>query len=319
LTGTSHEKKGVGCQDASDVKILSNGWAVAAVADGVGSCKYSDVAAQMAVDVALQVCAEAIEEEPDCELLKVIEEAFFHAEQEIDKYSLAQGHPLSEYDTTLSLVIYDRRYVSYGHCGDGGIVGLHANGDYVKITSPQKKDGIYVIPLRAGKESWVIGDVEGEFASILLATDGVYDTFFPYLLKGQPVEVYVPLIRYFMDNNLLKATNKNIKAIRQERIDFLSSDSCASITDDKTILVLISDEIKPKEKPPEFYAEPNWNSLQLGWNKIAYPHLYEKDHEDRDKAQDENQDGDKHKSDDQSKDENEGEDSSESDDSDRNR
>jgi len=276
LTGTSHEKKGVGCQDACGTIVLNNGWVVAAIADGVGSCKYSDVASQIAVDVSLQVCADAIEEEPDCELLKVIEEAFIQAEREIDRYSLAQDHPLSEYDTTLSLVIYDGGYVWYGHCGDGGIVGLNKNGDYIKITTPQKKEGIYVVPLRAGKESWIIGDMEEEeFASILLATDGVYDAFFPYLLKNQSIEVYVPLIRYFMDDNLLNISKKNIKAIEQERVDFLCSDSCTSITDDKTVLVLFSDTVRSKEKSADFYAEPDWETLQLEWNKKAYPHLYE--------------------------------------------
>ena len=273
--GSSHSKKGVGCQDANNCVLTENGWVVAAIADGVGSCKYSDVASAIAVNVSVRVCVDEINKDGDqCDLLKVIEKAFTQAEREIDNRSFSEGHLITEYDTTLSLAIYDGKHVTYGHCGDGGIIGLTPEGDYVKITLPQKSEGIYVIPLRAGKDSWIIDCAKEEFASILLATDGVYDTFFPYLLKGQPVEVYVPLIRYFMDNNILKVSSKTIDAIDKARKDYIDSDTCSSIVDDKTVLVLINETILPKLKDNSYYTEPNWDALQLAWNKKAYPHLY---------------------------------------------
>ena len=275
--GSSHKQKEDGCcQDyCMTLALDNNNLVIAAVADGVGSAKHSDIAARMAAEISVKTCANLItDSDTDYDFIEVIEAAFIQAESEIDKFSLAKGHPLSDYDTTLSLVIYDGINVTYGHCGDGGIIGLTDDGDYVKITTPQKSEGIYVIPLRAGKDTWIIDYAEGEFASVLLATDGVYDTFFPYLLKGQPVEVYVPLIRYFMDNNRLNIPEIDVAVAGQERLDFICSDACASITDDKTILVLVNGDIKPKEKPPEFYEEPDWEFLQLEWNKKAYPHLY---------------------------------------------
>ena len=280
IVGTSHEKKGSICQDANKIKRLDNGTVIAAVADGVGSCKYSDVAAEIAVDVSIRVCAEEIDFNGDSfDPQKTIEEAFAQAEREIDEHSLSESHLITDYDTTLSLVIYDGKHISYGHCGDGGIIGLTNEGDYIKVTIPQKNEGVYVIPLRAGKDTWVIGKSDEEFASVLLATDGVYDIFFPYLLKGQPVEVYVPLIRYFMDNGILKASEETIDAIGKERESYLSSEACISITDDKTVLVLINGEVQPAQKEDSYYAEPAWDELQLGWNKKAYPHLYEKKEE----------------------------------------
>jgi len=276
LVGSSHLKKGIGCQDSNKTVTLNNGIAIAAIADGVGSCKYSDVASSIAVDVSVRVCFDEIKANGGGDLLKVIEKAFTQAEREIDERSLSENHPITEYDTTLSLVIYDGKHITYGHCGDGGIIGLTNDGDYVKTTSPQKSEGIYVIPLRAGKDTWIIGKAEEEFAGVLLATDGVYDAFFPYLLKGRPVEIYVPLIRYFMDNNVLKVSEKTINAVGKEREDYLNSEACVSITDDKTILVLINGDIRPKKKNDSYYAEPDWETLQLEWNKKAYPHLYEK-------------------------------------------
>jgi serine/threonine protein phosphatase PrpC len=282
--GSSHLKTEGQCQDASKFCLMENGLAIAAIADGVGSCKYSDIASRIAVDISVQVCLDEIGKNNNkCDLLKVIEKAFIQAETEIDKYSLSKKHLITDYDTTLSLVIYDGKYITYGHCGDGGIIGLTNTGDYVKVTTPQKTNGIYVVPIRDGKKrvgkdawEWEIGRKEDEFASILLATDGVYDIFFPYLLKGQSVEIYVPVIRYFMDNNILEISDETRDFVEKKRKDYLNSAACASITDDKTIVVLINGNIHPKLKEKAYYAEPDWNTLQLEWNKKAYPHLYEK-------------------------------------------
>ena len=126
--------------------------------------------------------------------------------------------------------------------------------------------------------------MEDKLASVLLATDGVYDIFFPYLLKGQPVEVYVPLIRYFMDNTGIHVSEYSIGDITEERRNFLNSSVCEAITDDKTLLVLINGSIIPKQKDASYYAEPNWDALQLEWNKKAYPHLYEKKKDKNTKA-----------------------------------
>jgi len=276
VIGSSHEKQGTKCQDANKIRKLANGTVIAAVADGVGSCKYSDVASQIAVDVSTAYCESNLN---ICGFADLIEAAFVQAELEIEKQSMQDNQPLPEYDTTLDLVIYDGKRITYGHCGDGGIIGLTNKGDYIKVTTPQKKDGMFVIPLRSGSKdknnTWVFGCAEDDLASVLLATDGVYDIFFPYLLKGQPVEVYIPLIKYFMDNNEINVSKDNIETISEQRKVFLNSDTCKSITDDKTLLVLINEDIMPERKDDAYYEEPDWEALQLEWNKKAYPHLYE--------------------------------------------
>jgi serine/threonine protein phosphatase PrpC len=155
--GSSHSSSGTGNQDAKKIGIAENGWVVAVIADGVGSCKYSDVASSIAVDTSVRVCLDEIKTGGEnVDLLMIINKAFTQAEREIDERSLSENHPLSEYDTTLSLVIYDGKHITYGHSGDGGIIGLTNAGDYVKITTPQKKEGQFVIPLRAGKDTWII-------------------------------------------------------------------------------------------------------------------------------------------------------------------
>ncbi len=279
IIGTSHVKKGSVCQDSSKAQRLSNGWVVAAVADGVGSAKHSEIASKIAVDTVTQICCDRINKHTKiAELKTIILDAYRIAEKSIEEFAEKQNDSITEYDTTLSMVVYDGEKVVYGHSGDGGIVGLTTDGKYIRITTPQKaEDNVCVIPLRAGESSWVIDECHERLASVLLATDGVYDTFFPYLLKGQQVEVYVPLIRYFMDNNWLKATENNLSEIDESRREFLQSDAYSSVTDDKTVMVVLNPKIMPAFQDEEYYAEPDWNKLQLEWNRKAYPHLYAKD------------------------------------------
>lgn len=277
IAGSSHVAKGSPCQDSHCCRILPNGWIAAAIADGVGSAKHSEIASKMACDILIETCKEQITEDTKfLEAKNIIAEAYKRADLRIKEYVNQSGDLITDYDTTLSAVIYDGKSLAYGHSGDGGIVALTYDGDYVKITEPQKaEDGICVVPLRAGEKHWVFGECELAAASVLLATDGMYDSFTPYLLKGQPVELYIPLIRWFMDNNVIGITQENRQETEESRRRFLCGDSCKSITDDKTIMVVFNQDIMPKQKEDSYYAEPNWAKLQELWNQMAYPHLYE--------------------------------------------
>ena len=278
LTGTSHLKNETVCQDANKIDRAKNGWVVAAIADGVGSAMHSDVASKIAVEASVKSCISEInnaKDKPD--MPKIVENAFTQAFNEIDKTCWSSEHVVTDYDTTLSLAIYDGKHIAYGHSGDGGIIGLRMDGEYVRITEPQKTEGIYVIPLRAGKDTWVIGRAENEYAAVLLATDGVYDAFFPYLLAGKP---YVPLVRYFCDNNVLKLSKETVEEVAKSRESFLSSDACAAITDDKTLVVIVNTAANPELQYDSYYEEPNWQELKLEWDKKAYPHMFGKDEQE---------------------------------------
>lgn len=279
LIGSSHLKRNIGCQDSNKMVLLSNGWVVAAVADGVGSAKHSDIASGIAVDTVIEICNNHIGEQTKLNDVKeIILEAYKKAEERIEEYVKSHNDDIFDYDTTLSMVVYDGENLVYGHVGDGGIIGLTNEGRYEKITLPQKaEDGICVIPLRAGQDFWVIDEAKGKYASALLTTDGMYDTFYPYLLRENNPDIYVPLIRFFMDNNVLFATADNIKDIEISRMQYMQSEAYASVSDDKTIAVVINPDIKPELQDDSYYSEPDWEKLQLEWNRKAYPQLYKKD------------------------------------------
>lgn len=286
IVGTSHVSKNTPCQDSHRYETLDNGWLVAAVADGVGSAKHSEVASKMACDVFVETCKALITKDTVITDTKaILADAYKAADTKIKDYVYGIQDLITDYDTTLSTVIYDGKHLVYGHSGDGGIVALSFEGDYIKVTEPQKADdGVCVIPLRAGEAHWEFGECDADVASVLLATDGVYDNFMPYLLRGQPVEFYIPLIRWFMDNSGIGITCENREQVEESRRNFLCGDSCRAITDDKTILVAFNADVVPALKEDSYYAEPDWAKLQEAWNRKAYPHLFKNEPQNTESA-----------------------------------
>jgi hypothetical protein len=185
-------------------------------------------------------------------------------EEEIEKHDRLP----EEYDTTLTAVVYNGRKIVYGHVGDGGIIGLGSFGDFVKVTEVQKgEEHNMVVPLRGGPNYWVFDYSEEEFCSILLLTDGLLDIMLPSLLKG---DIYINYVRQFMDMNILGLTKDNYGPVSKKIEDYLESDNLSFVTDDKTMVGLINDEIVPQEKEPTYYEEPDWNKLKNDLRAALY-------------------------------------------------
>lgn len=273
--GTSHIKKGTVCQDYSAASILKNNWVVVAIADGVGSAKHSDIASKLAVETIINVCKSYLIEESfnHINIEKILVYAYTMANLKIATYVHEKNEEIEDYDTTLDCVIYNGDSVFYGHSGDGGIIGLTVDGEFIKITCPQKgEDGNSVIPLRAGVSSWEFGCLDKRFVSVLLATDGIYDTLCPHLLMETETGIYIQLVRYFMDNSIVNANANNIGEIEKDRMDYINSDDYSIVTDDKTLFVLINPNVIPNQMDEAYYMEPDWEKLRAEQQRKLYPH-----------------------------------------------
>lgn len=317
LTGTSHIKKNVGCQDAHKIKKLENGWVIAATADGVGSAKHSAIGSKIAVETTVDSCEKSMLSDHNTDNIKsVITDAYKCALESIVHEAEKSGNRIEEYDTTLDLVIYNGTTIIYGHSGDGGIIGLTTFGEYVSITSPQKGiDYISVMPLRAGPGSWEIDRYEAELSTVLMVTDGMWDILKPYLLAREKNNIYVPIVFLLSDFNCYKneddpevVINNSIEAFLNNEMDeecfyqrmsaglkqyfeeksvtnIIKSISAYnypfalmnSVTDDKTVVGVMNGENIPQANDPAYYKEPDWKKLQEDWNRLAYPHLYAED------------------------------------------
>ena len=276
--GLYHKKNNTVCQDAHKIIKCNDSYVIAAVADGLGSEKYSDVASQMAVNIATDYCSKNIKVEHADAVLNVIKDSFAIAQSQIEKYATEKEHELDQYDTTLSLVIFDGENVYYGQSGDSGIIALTNDGLYKKVTEQQRDEDGRVYPLYFGEEKWVFGKFPDKVVSVMLATDGMLDIFFPIYIRNEPVDIYVALAQYFMNPESLSIDSLGEEYVEQKISEFMDSISESKVNDDKTIVVLVNPDAQMTKQKDEYYEEPDWDSLinkyEEEWKKAAYPHMY---------------------------------------------
>ena len=290
LTGRSHLKSDTVCQDANGVRILSNGWAVAAIADGLGSVKHADLGASIAVSVALDFIEKHIPLKwHDGSIVSLLQTAFNAALNSINESALKHKHELSEYDTTLTVLIYNGMNVIFGHVGDGGIIALSPFGEFSLLTEAQKGEQFNMtVPLRHGPDYWVFGKSRESVCALTMMTDGIYDFACPWKLAKNDPPIHIKFIRPFMDRNILNVNNqKDSKDAEKEIMAFFSGRDSDHITDDDmTIVGIINTDIKPKLMPEAYYAEPDWERIEKENRKRLYSDEDEQDHEAESPAQD---------------------------------
>jgi serine/threonine protein phosphatase PrpC/cell division protein FtsL len=264
LVGRSHLADEIPCQDAHGVKRLGENLIAAAIADGLGSAKYSDIGSTTAVETVLHFIEENMPLKWHEDTLKaMLLMAYTTAFKAIRKIAEEQGCDVREYDTTLTTLIYNGVNAVYYHVGDGGIIALSKYGEYSMLTSPQKgEEHNMTVPLRRGPDYWVFGSSKESICSLLMMTDGIYDIACPPKLAKSEQPIWIQFIRPFMDTNKLPVkTEEDFKKVRDSREAFFSGDDeiVKAITDDKTMVAVINTDEKPELKD---YPSPDWSSMQ---------------------------------------------------------
>lgn len=147
VCGSSHEKLGTPCQDASFWSIHEEGIFLAAVADGAGSASHSDLGAQ----IASQTAVETLKAEPDLEnrLLNnsrtfktVLTNALKSALRAVKKEAKTQGVKPRELASTLITIIATPKIVATAQIGDGAGVIQTQQNELIALTTPD--NGEYV-------------------------------------------------------------------------------------------------------------------------------------------------------------------------------
>ena len=204
VQGKYHKELDLVCQDDNRSRVLTSGYYMAIVADGVGSAPHADVGAQIAVDRLFRYCDERIQKGMSPEQqIDILRDGYEYAFGETLEYVDARQEDICAYDTTLSSVIYDGQRVVFGHAGDGGIIVRYADGLIAPVTKRQKgADGISVIPLRAGADYWEFGYTTMDVAGVLLATDGLLDGIFQPTIVNLPQDREALLSRKFSKDNV---------------------------------------------------------------------------------------------------------------------
>lgn len=276
--GTYHVKNNTPCQDAHLFKKINERFCIGAVADGLGSELYSDIASKIAVEKSVEYCSANIDETmPAEDILSVIKDAFSHSLSAIEEKAKEDKNAFDQYDTTLVVVVYINGTIYYGNSGDSGVVVLNSDGAYENVTEQQRDENGCVFPLCFGEEHWVF-DTKENVASVLLATDGIYETLFPYLLKGEENEIYIALAHFLMSNDTLGFNENNTDEVNKKMGAFIAGIPGEQVSDDKTVLVMLDDSVATSKQPDEYYAVPDWAALKKKrdeeYKKKAYPHLF---------------------------------------------
>jgi serine/threonine protein phosphatase PrpC len=275
LQGSSHIESNIECQDSSDVKELKNGWIIAGIADGLGSAKHSAIGSKTAIDSVISFIDLHIPKDlsnfEEKNLIPYLKVAFLEAQKQIEQKAKQDGNPISEYDTTLSVAIYNGVSVVFAHCGDGGIISLSEFGEYCLLTQAQKGENEafnVVKPLRSGIDSWQFGNANS-ICALILMTDGIYDKACPPILQldKDSSPIHIDYIRNFIDRNILKLDDENDFVQLESQIkDKFTNDK--DITDDKTIVGIINTNTKPDIKD---YKKPDFAALKKIQSDGLYP------------------------------------------------
>ncbi|WP_034451159.1 PP2C family serine/threonine-protein phosphatase [Butyrivibrio sp. AE2032] len=265
IIGRAHKSKDGVCQDASAIDKLENGWVLAVTADGLGSAPNAKEGAETAVKVVREFAKENYpsvwHEESLISFLRV---AFHKALKSLKNLAIKNNNSLSDYNTTLTIAIYNGICLVHGNVGDGGIIALSPYGDFSILTEAQKGESFNeTIPLQAGPDYWRFGVSSEEVCAFSQMTDGIFDVVCPWILSKTNQPIYINFVRPFMDENLLNVSTEDDFAKTQEEIEiFLNSSCCKRITDDKTIVGVINTDVIPEIKPETYYAEPDWIALK---------------------------------------------------------
>ena len=255
--GESHIKRDVPCQDFSAVQRITlprtrQELVIAAMADGVGSCDYADQGAQMAVESAVSAAAgflEAMDEtladdasfDVNAYMADILRKSFHAALDSVEQLAAEKELPFIEFDSTLTLTVYDGDYVWFAHCGDDGIVALYRDGSYEMITRRHKDpvDPMYMIPFSM-KEYWQFGRTEKKTASYAMMTDGVLDHCVDIAAMNH--RVYFPFLRPALTS--VMRTEEDVEAARADWDEYLGgSDKYpvsfrTEVTDDITFVIV---------------------------------------------------------------------------------
>ena len=276
LIGSKHEASENGvCQDSCDVAILDNGWIVAAIADGLGSARRSELGSSTAVNTVISFVNDNYPGEWHEEsLIALLRVAFCKALSAIKMLSEVNNDDLCYYDTTLTAAIYNGTNVVYGHVGDGGIVALSSFGEFSVLTETQKGEAFNeTMPLRAGPDNWIFGTAKDNVCSLIMMTDGIFNIALPWILAQTDQPININFVRPFMDINVLKVSTKDDFETAQTEIeDFFKTSYKAQITDDKTIVGIINTDVVPEIMPSEYYVEPDWDLLDKNHHDKLYKH-----------------------------------------------
>ncbi|MBE6543721.1 MAG: protein phosphatase 2C domain-containing protein [Ruminococcaceae bacterium] len=194
--GRSHIASGTPCQDRCCYRKAGNSpYSILAMADGLGSCAFSDIGAYVAVNSAADLLMKGLSSQSEPlskdDIHKLLYSAMEAAYDNVEKSANDSQQLLYSYQSTLTLGVYDGTDLYYAHVGDGGIIALDSARQLKMITKRHKgKERHSVYPLQS-KDTWEFGFAK-DICAFFMATDGVLDYVVSDPSDGE--KIYYPFL-----------------------------------------------------------------------------------------------------------------------------
>lgn len=197
--GISHLVRNMPCQDSS-ILIQIGDWYLAAGGDGLGSCKHSDAASQIAVNTLCRFIGYAFPNSGDEDILAVFKAALHAAANFVEKYAADHGYPIGDCHTTLCAALYNGSDLYYANAGDSGVIALDEFGQYHIMTTKHNNEYGEVYPL--ADRRFEVGKADFKVAAVACLTDGLLDWIAPRSLSDYKYKINVPRAGILIDPRL---------------------------------------------------------------------------------------------------------------------
>jgi len=229
VTGPSHVRRGVGCEDAAAAASQGD-WLVAVVCDGAGSSPRGSTGASVAArSIAEDVLASVAGSATSVGVREHLQSALAKARLKLAEIATAEERTLSAFSTTVVGAIGCRDRVLFFQIGDGTAVGFGSADEIRAVSLGRPKEyanETYFLTDETWSESLLFEEAEG-VDSIFLVTDGVS----PFLLEADvpKASFYQPVLEFLRR----QGAGKGASAVQR----LLSRDVVRKVVaDDKTLL-----------------------------------------------------------------------------------
>ena len=238
IAGPGHVLRDIPCQDSCAVWCDdAGGIVIAAVADGLGSERYSQMGSQVAAETFVSWCrAHLAACEGEQALEAMMREAYYACYDAVAARAAEMGESVTEFDSTLCTAIFNGDALFWGQSGDSGLVACLNDGTYVPVTTMQRDEQGRVFPL-CFDDNWEFGHLEG-VATCLLATDGVLEGMLapPAVERFAGISLDREKCHLFLHPQ--EGDAEHVDELQQQAETFLARYPRGLIDDDKTLVVI---------------------------------------------------------------------------------
>jgi hypothetical protein len=241
VVGSSHERVGQSCQDASRTfvyRLPGNAEVlIVAIADGAGTAPLSEQGSRIACDAAIEVVSQFIEGGGE---LASIGEDMLHQWFDVCAERVGARAAVLEVDarelaSTLLLAVVGPERALFAQVGDGAIVG-EIDGAIQVVFWPQSGEfanTTLFLTSPADRADLLTRTHDGPVLELALLTDGLQALALEYAERRAHVPFFTPMLA-----RLRELSPEAAEALAPSLADFLTSDLIRQRADDDLTLVL---------------------------------------------------------------------------------